>query len=260
MTLGSPPGTGPDAEPRTRIQLCGPTVVERGGARLDNRLPGRQGRLLFAYLVLNRHRPVGRDELVEALWPRRAPAAADAALNALVSKLRRVLGAGSVVGRSHLRLVLAPGDQVDVEAAADAVHRAESQVSLGAWKAAWGPALVAVIVADREFLPGEDTPWVAEQRALMADILVRALEAYAAAALGIGGTELPAAVRAGRRLMRLAPLRESGYQLLMRALAEQGNVAEALAVYAALAETLREQLGVSPCASSQAAHARLLQA
>jgi DNA-binding SARP family transcriptional activator len=252
MTLGS--------APRTRIQLCGPTVVERGGARLDGRLPGRQGRLLFAFLALNRHRVASRDELVEALWPRRQPAAAEAALNALVSKLRRALGPGSVEGRSYLRLVLGPDDQVDVEAAADAVHRAESQVSLGAWKRAWGPALVALIIADREFLPGEDTPWVAEQRALMADVQVRSLEAYAEASLEIGGTELPGAVRAGRRLVRLAPLRESGYRLLMRSLAEQGNAAEALGVYAELSGVLREQLGVSPSASSQAVHARLLQA
>ncbi len=252
MTLGS--------APRTRIQLCGPTVVERDGARLDDRLPGRQGRLLFAYLVLNRHRAAGRGELVEALWPRHTPAAADAALNALVSKLRRVLGTEAVAGRSRLRLVLAPDDAVDVEAAADAVHRAESQVSLGAWKRAWGPALVAMIIAEREFLPGEDAPWVAEQRMLLSDVHLRALEAYACAALGIGGTELPAAVRAGRRLVRLAPLRESGHQVLMKALAEQGNAAEALEVYAALAETLREQLGVSPSASSQAVHARLLRA
>ena len=41
--------------------------------------------------------------------------------------------------------------------------------------------------------------------------LTRALETYAAAALGTGGTELPAAVRASRQLIRLVPLRESGY-------------------------------------------------
>jgi hypothetical protein len=37
-----------------RIQLCGPVVVEGGGERWETRLPGRQGRLLFAYLVLPR--------------------------------------------------------------------------------------------------------------------------------------------------------------------------------------------------------------
>ncbi len=31
-------------------------------------LPGRQGRLLFAYLALNHGRPVRRNELVEARW------------------------------------------------------------------------------------------------------------------------------------------------------------------------------------------------
>ena len=38
-------------------------------------------------------------------------------------------------------------------------------------------------------------------------------------------TELPAAVRAARQLVQLVPLRESGHQLLMRALADQGPAA-----------------------------------
>jgi SARP family transcriptional regulator, regulator of embCAB operon len=69
---------------------------------------------------------------------------------------------------------------------------------------------VALFVAEREFLPGEDAPWVDEQRQHLAEVRLRALEAYAVAALGIGGTELPAAVRAGRQLVRLVPLREAG--------------------------------------------------
>jgi hypothetical protein len=97
-----------------------------------------------------------------------------------------------------------------VEAARKAVHRAESRVALGEWKGAWGPSLVALFVAEREFLPGEDTAWIDEQRRQLTDIRIRALEAYAAATLGIGGTELPAAVRAGRQLVRLVPLREAG--------------------------------------------------
>ena len=55
-------------EPTTRIQLCGRLQVEWAGKRIERDLPGRQGRLLFCYLVLNRHRPVRRDELVAALW------------------------------------------------------------------------------------------------------------------------------------------------------------------------------------------------
>ncbi len=244
----------------TRIQLCGPTVIERDGERLDSRLPGRQGRLLFAYLVLNRHRLTSRDELAEAIWPRQPPTAAEAGLNALISKLRKILGPEVIDGRTALRLMLGQDAQVDVEAAAAAAHRAESQVALGRWKQAWGPSLVAMFIAEREFLPGEDAPWIAEQRQHLADVRLRALGSYAVAALGIGGTELPAAVRAGRQLITLAPLRETGYQVLMRALAAQGNVAEALNIHASLRDTLRDELGISPCAATQAVYDQLLRA
>ena len=96
----------------------------------------------------------------------------------------------------------------------------------------------------------------------MPGIRLRALEAYAAAAPGMGGTELPGAVRAGRQLTGLAPLRESGYQvlILMRALASQGNVAEALHVHARLCQVLRGELGISPSAATQAVYHHLLRA
>jgi SARP family transcriptional regulator, regulator of embCAB operon len=87
---------------------------------------------------------------------------------------------------------------------------------------------------------------------------VRAVEAYARAGLGIGGTELPAAVRAGRELTRREPYRETGYRLLMEALAREGNVAEALLVYDRLRNRLREDLGTGPSAKAQELHQRLL--
>ena len=77
---------------------------------------------------------------------------------------------------------------------------------------------------------------------------------------GIGGTELAAAVRAGRQLTRLAPLRESGYRYLMQALAAQDNLAEALGVYGQLSECLRDQLGVSPSPATRELYERLLAA
>src|SRR5579872_3576649 len=152
-------------------------------------LPGRQGRLLFTYLVVNRHRRVPRDEVAEALWREPDPAAVDARLNPLLSKLRRVLGAESVDGRSALRLCL-PDAWVDLEAAAEAIHRAESAVAQRDWARAWGPALTALFTAERGFLPGEDAPWIDETRHQLAELRLRALEGYAASALGLGGAEL----------------------------------------------------------------------
>ena len=111
-----------------RIQICGALAVERDGQRLDARLPGRQGRLLFTHLVVNRHRHIPRDELAEALWREPDPAAVDARLNPLQSKLRRVFGADAVDGRSTLRLCLRDA-WVDLDAAAEAILRAESSVA-----------------------------------------------------------------------------------------------------------------------------------
>lgn len=242
----------------SRIQLCGPTVVELAGRRVEGTLPGHQGRTLFAYLVLNRHRLASRDELTAALWPSQPPAASETAFNALLSKLRKAIAPSIIDGRSNLRLQLDDEAWVDVEVAEAAVHRAESRIVLGDCKSAWGASLAALFIAEREFLPGEEAPWIADQRARLAQVRRRALEAYAGAALGTGGTELPAAVRAGRQLVRLDPLRETGYQILMQALAAQGNSAEALRVYADLCEVLRDELGVSPSAPIEAVYQSLL--
>jgi SARP family transcriptional regulator, regulator of embCAB operon len=242
-----------------RIQICGTLAVERDGQRLDAGLPGRQGRMLFTYLVVNRHRHVSRGELAEALWREPDPAAVDARLNPLLSKLRRIFGADSVDGRSTVRLCLADA-WVDLESAAEAIHRAESSVAQQAWARAWGPALTALFVADRDFLPGEDAPWIDDIRHQLTELRLRALECYAAAGLGLGGTELAGAVRAGRQLTRLAPLRESGYRYLMQALAAQDNLAEALDVYGQLSQYLRDQIGVSPSPATRDLHQQLLAA
>src|SRR4051794_29340788 len=101
----------------TRIQLCGRMEVLVDGVPVGDRLRGRQGRLLLAYLVMHRDRPVRRDELVEAIWPGGAPAAD--ALAPLLSRLRSALGADRVAGRSEVRLELGAGAWVDWEAVRD---------------------------------------------------------------------------------------------------------------------------------------------
>jgi SARP family transcriptional regulator, regulator of embCAB operon len=244
--------------PRTRIQLCGRFVLELDGRRRERELPSRQGRLLFAYLALNRHQAATRDELVEALWPYATPVAAPSALSVLVSKLRAALGGELLSGRTELRLTLAPGARIDVEEGLAAVHEAQSAVALGDWKRAWGPALRAQFIARRPLLPEHDAPWLDEWRQRLDDAHDRALEAYAASCLGIGGTELPAAERAAARLLARSPLRETGYALLMDALAAQGNVAEAMRIYDRARATVVQELGITPGRALQEAHARLL--
>jgi DNA-binding SARP family transcriptional activator len=239
------------------VQLCGKLVARIGGRRVDAALPGRQGRLAFTFLTLNRHRVVTRGALVQALWPYEQPALVDTALSALLSKLRKVLGAEALDGRGELRLVL-PDAWVDVEAASEAIHRAEGAVGRQAWAEVWGPARVALHIVRRGFLPGESAPWIDEQRRVLEDIELRALECVAESSVELGPNELDSAVRSGRDLVRLAPHRESGYRLLIRVLATEGNDAEALGVYEGLRVRLREDLGVAPSRPTQDLYRELL--
>jgi DNA-binding SARP family transcriptional activator len=240
------------------IQLCGRFAVDLDGERVEKKLPGRQGRLLFAYLVLNRDRVVGRSELVDAVWPGELPRDPSDALAALLSKLRTVLGNERVQGRGELQLLLSTNARIDVERALTTVHEAESACAQRDWARAWAAALSAQLVAKRRLLGEYEAPWIDEWRATLDDVLARSLECYGTACLGLGGTELAGAERAARQLVRAAPLRESGTALLMRALEERGNIAEALLAYDSLRRRLRDELGIVPAASLQAEYRRLL--
>jgi DNA-binding SARP family transcriptional activator len=228
------------------------------GRRIDRDLPGRQGRLLFAYLAVNRDRVASRDELAEVLWPRGLPAAPDLALSALLSKLRRLLPNGALKAGGAIRLELGRHARVDVEAARDGIHRAEALIAARDWYASVGPTLVAHNISRRHFLPGEEGAWIEERRRELEDIRVRALECTARRSLGIGGAEVAVAERTARRLIDLAPYRESGYALLMEAFERQGNIAEALRAYESLRGLLRDELGAAPSPTVQRIHERLL--
>ena len=244
--------------PQTRIQLCGRLAVELAGRDLSARVPAGQARVLFTYLTLTRAVPARRDELIEALWPRRAPAGADTALSALLSRLRSAVGGEVLSGRAEIRLQL-PGDAwVDLEAAEAAIHRAEAAVAQGDWARGWGPSLIALFTARRGFLPGEDLPWAEEHRRFLEEIRVSALECYAAVALGVGGSELAPGERVARELVVMAPYRERAHALLMEILAARGNGAEALRVYEGLRQRLSDELGATPAPELRELQARLL--
>jgi SARP family transcriptional regulator, regulator of embCAB operon len=249
-------GMAPAGE--TRIQLCGRFVIRLDGRRVEDRLAGAKGQLLFAYLVLNRLGQVNRDELLGAVYGEEATPDHNPRLSVLLSKLRRVLGSELLSGRGQIELVLPPDAFVDVEAALDGLHRAESHVAAGEWAEAWGPAGIAYHVASRPLLQGHDRPWVDEWRRRLDDVRLRGLECFAAARLGLGGPTLPQAEQCARQLIALAPYRESGYRILMEALEQRGNVAEALRVYDRLRVLLREELGIAPSPTVQSVHRRLL--
>jgi DNA-binding SARP family transcriptional activator len=243
---------------RTRIQLCGRLVVRLDDQRVEDSLPGAKGRRLFAYLVLNRARRMSRDELLIAVYGDDASPEQASSLSVLLSKLRAVVGSEFVAGRSEIELVLARDAFVDVEAAFEGIHRAESFAARGEWADAWGPAGVAYHIASRPLLQGHDLPWLDEWRRRLDDVRLRGLECFAAARLELGGPTLTQAEACARQLIELSPYRETGHRILMEALARRGNVAEALLAYERLRMLLRDELGVEPSNTVKRVYGRLL--
>lgn len=249
---------GGTLEQSHRIYLCGRLVVSLDGLRVEDALPGRQGRLTFAYLVVNRGKAVERGELIEALWGETSPADPESALSSILSKLRRIIAPVRLEGRSALTLELPGETWIDLDAASEALHRAEAAAAQGRFVDAWSPSRVALHVAGRGFLTDHDAQWTEPYRARVAELYLRALECYGRACFEIGGTEFGGAERSARSLIRTAPYRESGYRMLMESLTAAGNAAEALRVYDDLRVLLREELGVTPGERTQSLHRDIL--
>jgi DNA-binding SARP family transcriptional activator len=241
-----------------RIQLCGACSVVLDGRERNADLRGGQARAVFGFLVLERRRSIARSELSEAVWGATPPPAPSQALRALLSNVRRAIDPARIVGRDALRLHLPAGTWVDVEAAASAVHDAESAVALGDWQRAWIAAHIAMSVAERPLLPFLSSPWVEEQRRWLGGIRVRALEALAAAGLALAGPETATAKRAAVALIAAEPLRESGYRVLMEVHEIEGNPAEGLLVFDELRQLLRDEVGGIPSQITRTIHQRLL--
>ncbi len=240
------------------IRLCGQFEVTLDRRCVTPSLPGRQGRLVLAYLADNRSRPVTRDELLDLVWPSEPPADPEAVLGALLSKLRRALGRGMLQGRRELTLVLPAGASIDLELAESAIGQAEAALVAGTVELALDRAQAARRVLAGGFLPGYEHPWVQQRRREVEELRLRALEGVTRAGLAVAGGRLATAEVAARELVGAEPMRERGYRLLMEVLAARGDAAAALQTYEQLRVRLRDELGAAPSATIRSIHQRLL--
>jgi DNA-binding SARP family transcriptional activator len=235
-----------------RIHIVGDVAVEGDlGLVGQDELHGPQGRLVLAMLAGEHRRAVRRDELADALWGDRLPAAWETAVRVLVSKLRAAIERVEASPR-HLidasagayRLRLPADGWIDLDEAASAVHRAEDALRREAPEAAGPDALVASMIAGRGFLPGIDGPWVEAMREKLLDIHIRALVCLAEVWFARGDYEQ--AARDAEAVVRIDPYRESAHRLLMRSHVAAGDRASAARAYATCCRLLTEDLGVRP--------------
>ncbi|WP_248844911.1 BTAD domain-containing putative transcriptional regulator [Streptomyces griseorubiginosus] len=222
------------------------TSVSVGGARL---------RALLTVFALRPGRTVPVSVLVDEVWDGEPPADATGAVQALVGRLRRALGAeavGSVDG--GYRLAATP-DDIDL-------HRFERLVGDGTRALAdHDPAKAAAVLDDALALwrgPAlADLPDRTAHAARAEARRLDALRARHAAALALGQAEhsLPELTA----LCDSHPLDEPLQALRLRALRDTGRTAEALAAYEDVRQLLADRLGADPGPELRSLHGELLQ-
>jgi DNA-binding SARP family transcriptional activator len=240
------------------LELSGEVLLDEGDFR------AQQDRLLFAYLVLTRHRPSTREELARLLWVEHPPRAWAAALSAVVSRLRsrlakpELMSLGlTIAGRFGQYELKAPaGVWVDFEAAAHYLDVAEGRLRQGDPRGAFGASWTAAGIAARPFLSGQDCPWVDEQRRTLERIRIRALTCLAE--VWLASDEFALAVEAGMQVLSIDRFEEKAHRLLMAANARGGNLPQALLVYERLRAFLADELGTSPSPETEELHLALL--
>ncbi|RKS07858.1 putative ATPase [Nocardiopsis sp. Huas11] len=220
-----------------------------GGARL---------RTLLALLLLRPGQRVATEALVDAIWGDSAPAATGNALQALVSRLRRVLGDEAEIhgDASGYRLEIGPG-QVDLVEFESLTRRGRARLAAGRPTDAITCLGEALALWRGPALPDLTARGVAEDTALRLNETHRMVrEEYLAAlvALGRHAEALPEA----EALTSAEPHRERPVELLMRALAGTGRTADAVAVYDSFRARLADDLGLDPSDRLQDVHLRLL--
>ncbi|GGY40316.1 BTAD domain-containing putative transcriptional regulator [Streptomyces djakartensis] len=221
------------------------TAVPVGGARL---------RALLTVLALRAGRTVPAGTLVDEVWGGEPPADAPGALQALVGRLRRALGADAVTSVAGGYRLTSGADDIDL-------HRFERLAGEGVRALADGDPAKAAAVLDEALAlwRGPALADLPDRTAEAARLDARRLDVLRArhgAALALGQAEqsLPELTA----LCDSHPLDEPLQVLRLRALRDAGRTAQALDAYEDVRRLLADRLGTDPGPQLRSVHAELL--
>jgi DNA-binding SARP family transcriptional activator len=208
-------------------RVLGPLEVREGDRSLP--LGGTKQRALLALLVLNANRVVPRERLIDELWGDDPPETAVATLQVYVSRLRKLVGAETLVTRPPGYVLQAGPGEVDVETFDRLRVSGRPEDALALWR---GPALA-------EF----KEPFARVEGARLEDLRLATVEERVAGDLARGNhADLVGELES---LVKEHPHRERLRAQLMLALYRSGRQAEALAAYREARASLAE-LGLEP--------------
>ncbi|MDN5859736.1 MAG: bacterial transcriptional activator domain-containing protein, partial [Pseudonocardia sp.] len=237
--------------------LGGLTVRWQGN---DVAVASAAARALLARLALDPARAAPRDELARLLWPERTQAAAFTNLRQTLARLRHAVPA---VIADRARVGLVEGATSDVARFADLLAEcAVHDHPAGRCERCIARRAEAARLYRGEFATGLELlcsaafdDWLLLTREHLRYRFVELLDAVGDDHATAG--EHTDAAAAARRQLDLEPWREGSHRRLMRALADAGDRAAALAQYVRCVQMLDDELGVAPDPATTALRDRI---
>ncbi len=255
-------GVSDPGGPPIRFEVLGPLRCWRADAAID--LGPVQQQVVLAVLLLQQNRPIGRQQVINAVWGESEPRYAGNLLHRHISGLRHALELGrhpaseagelSWTNAGYVLHVAAGGlDLTAFDREVDAARKARAagelvsaaevlRSALGRWR---GP-----------LCDGLTSPYLEAQRDRLEERRISIIEERIDLDLAIGDRD--DVVSELRQLVTEHAWRERLHGLLMLALYRSGRRADALAAFHDARRLLREELGIDPGTALQALHQQIL--
>jgi DNA-binding SARP family transcriptional activator len=211
---------------------------------------------LAAFLTVHAGAPQTRQRIAALFWPDSTDAQALTNLRRELHNLRHALAGEPCLTVTARDLCWHDGGAVHVDLRAFCRESDAARDAAGDDEAVLAHADAALAAYRGDLLPGVYDDWVLEARTQLQERCVQmcALVCTTRARRGDGAAALDAA----RLRIRLRPLEEAGYRVLMELQAGLGDRAAALATYHRCASVLERELGVEPDEATHAVLRRLL--
>lgn len=230
-----------------RMRLLGPIeIFGDDGLRVD--LGNRRMPALIARLALSLNEVVPAETLLHDLWDGAPPRGGTETLRRLAGRTRERLATHGITIGPHSRsggyvLELEP-DNVDLYLLESHVADGNRLAETGVADRALGHFEQALELWRGEPLSGIDADFADQERSRLDFLHLRLNESYLRSQVELGN--VAEALPVLTQLCRTHPTRESLHAVLIRALAKQGQITEALAAYDTIRRTLAHEFGSDP--------------
>jgi len=253
-----------------RVQTLGIFRVWRGEVEIEPReWPRDKARQLFQLFLIQRGRPLQREEITEQLWPSLSPEVAIRDFKVALNALNKTLEPGrspeapfAFIIREGVSYLLRPEADVWVEAAAFE-GEAEAGLRSGEANADLDSSMAhlrsAIHLYQGDFLPEAlYEEWASQERERLLALYLRAADKLASLLIERG--HFDEALHLCQSILARDVSWEHAYRLMMIAHVRLGNRHQAIRAYLRCVEALRAELSVEPSPTTVALYNRIVQA